>query len=73
MIISKNGIKLREGQIWSIGKTTKKNVEEINGVSDIGTEVEIIGDFLNGLFKAKSVKNGVRFDLEARNLGKLIR
>lgn len=70
----KNGIVIKEGQVWSIGKGTQKAVKEANELSyDIGKEVQILNDFTQGLFKVRDLETNIRFDLTTKNLGRLIR
>ncbi|MGM7720552.1 hypothetical protein [Metabacillus sp. Hm71] len=73
-MIKKNGIIVTEGQVWSIGKTTRKMVKEINDLGyEIGEQVEILNDFMCNLIKVRDLETGIRFDVTSKNLGRLIR
>lgn len=69
---AKKGIKIKSGQVWTIGKGTQKLVNETNNVN-IGSTVEILsitGGY--GLIQVKDQLTGIKFDLTSKNLGKLI-
>jgi hypothetical protein len=73
-LLKKNGIIIKIGQTWTIGKGTQKLVRESNSLDyDISNEVYIMGFAgYESLFTAQDKKTGLRFDIKPSNLGKLV-
>jgi hypothetical protein len=72
-MFKRKGIKIKDGQRWTIGKGTQKFYFENHGVK-IGNEVEIMQWLGNGGFiNVRCVETGVSFDVKTQNLGTFIR
>lgn len=73
-MFKKKGIRIKTGQVWSIGKGTQKLVRESNGLGfDIGDSVRINDTFVgDSLINVVDVKTGVKFDVRTINLGVLL-
>lgn len=72
MYPTRKGIRVRNGQHWTIGKGTQKLFFDYHGVK-IGNEVEIMKWLGNGGFiNVRCTETGERFDVTTQNLGKLI-
>lgn len=72
-MLKKNGIRIKTGQRWSIGKATQSLVRDVNNLSyDIGSEVEVLDDMQQGYIKVREIETGVQFDVTVRNLGRML-
>jgi hypothetical protein len=70
-MFKRKGIKIKNGQRWTIGKGTQKLFFNNHGVK-IGNEVEIIQWLGNGGFiNVRCTETNERFDVKPQNLGSL--
>lgn len=70
----KKGVRVKTGQVWTIGKGTQTLVKESNNLDyDIGNEVEIMDIFRgDSLILVQDRLTGTKFDARLINLGKLV-
>lgn len=73
-MLKKKGIRIKTGQLWTIGKGTQKLVRDTNNLDyDIGNEVYIVSFAgFESLMTVQDTKTGMRFDVKPVNLGQLI-
>jgi hypothetical protein len=72
-MFKRKGIKIKNGQCWTIGKGTQKLYLDNHGTK-IGNEVEIMQWIGNGGFiNVRCVETNNRFDVKPQNLGSILR